>query len=238
MADDRRRPLEFLAAAVLGGLVGGAVAAKFGSPAQVAPQPDSASVSTSSPHEPPPDPRDALGADDGLGPDDGRVLALERKVALLERVLAKRRAKQADAGSDEGDVRPPADPEDPEFELAVRTIVDRANEQREQEREDVRDERRQERVARRVDELTEKLGLDDDQVDKVETILLEQFEAFSELRSGDERPVTRTEWRERRQAIRGETNNKLGEVLDETQLSSYAKLQEEEGNGRRRRRRQ
>lgn len=225
------RRLELAVAALVGGAVSGAIVWYLGRPPEAA-----ADVSPDDPMAEPPGVPDEASSGDAE-----RVAALERKVATLQRQIATRQRLEAyaeqlrdgEGGATRDADAPPADPEDPVFELAVRNVIDKANYERERERDVRREERREERVLRQVDYLADKLGLDDTQVARVEEVLTLQTEAFAELRDSDERPVTRREWREQARAIRDETTSKLAEVLSEEQMAGYAKLQEEEGFGRR-----
>jgi len=164
---------------------------------------------------------------------------LERRVAQLERQIGtrirlraevERLAASDDAEGDntEGRRQVPVDSEDPAFELAVRSVIDRSNYERDQSRRDERAERREDRVAGQVDHLTEQLGLSDEQVALVEALLLAQMETFGELRDSDDRPRTRREWRERTAEIRAEMRSELAGVLDEDQLEKYDELQEDD----------
>jgi hypothetical protein len=238
MTDGKRGMAELAGTALVGGAIGGLLVWLLMRPSDeiTEPKPDPDSAEVAAPTPPGDDPVPTVDAD--------RVAALERKLATLERqVMTRQKLKayadelQGGGGADaNGSAPPPADPEDPAFELAVRSVLDKANYEREQEREQRREERREERVVRQVDYLADKLDLDDDQVAKVEEILLEQTEAFRALRDSDNRPVTRREWREAARNIRTQTTEKLGGVLSEEQFSAYGKLQEEEGFGRRGRR--
>lgn len=138
----------------------------------------------------------------------------------------------ADAAADDDGV---VDAEDPSFELAVRTVLDRVDWEREEERRVTQTKRREERAQRQTELLAERLKLSAPQTQKVQQILTQQMETFRSLREGDDsntpRPTTRSEWRARVEAIRTETERKLSEVLDNEQMSSYHKFVEEEGFG-------
>ena len=144
-------------------------------------------------------------------------------------------AGQAPSAGDDTD--PVVDAEDPSFELAVRTVLDRVDWEREEERKVTDTKRREERVQRQTELLTERLKLTPAQTQKVQQILVEQMDTFRNLRGGGDgdapRPSNRSEWRERVEAIRTETERKLSQVLDNGQMSSYRTFVDEEGFGAR-----
>lgn len=130
---------------------------------------------------------------------------------------------------------PVTDAEDPSFELAVRTVLDRVDWEREEERKVTETKRREERAQRQTELLTERLKLTPAQTQKVQQILVEQMATFRSLREGDDggapRPSSRAEWRGRVEAIRTETERKLGQVLEAEQMASYRAFVDEEGFG-------
>lgn len=132
----------------------------------------------------------------------------------------------------------PVDAEDPSFELAVRTVLDRVDWEREEERKVTETKRREERAQRQTELLTERLKLTSAQTQKVQQILVQQMDTFRSLREGGDagasRPSSRSEWRARVEAIRSETERKLGQVLDDEQMTSYRAFVDEEGFGARR----
>ncbi|HEU5077027.1 MAG TPA: hypothetical protein VFU02_22710 [Polyangiaceae bacterium] len=132
----------------------------------------------------------------------------------------------------------PVDAEDPSFELAVRTVLDRVDWEREEERKVTETKRREERAQRQTELLTERLKLTPAQTQKVQQILVEQMDTFRGLREGGDagatRPSSRSEWRTRVEAIRTETERRLGQVLDDEQMASYRAFADEEGFGPRR----
>ncbi len=149
------------------------------------------------------------------------------------RVLKKSDA-QDDAGaqSDGNEPAPAVDAEDPTFELAVRTVLDRVDWERQEERRVTQTKRREERAKRQSELLSERLQLSAPQSQKVQDILTRQMEAFRKLRDGETdggRPATRSEWRARIESIRTDTEHQLGEVLDDAQMDSYRKFVDEEG---------
>ena len=127
------------------------------------------------------------------------------------------------------------------FALAVRSVVDEWDNERQEERQARRNERRQERRDRHLENLTDKLGLSSAQKRKVAEILDEHFQRRRALWERDAgRPVTRSDWREAMGNIRRESEQELKDLLDEEQLESYETLSEEgdspfsRGGGRRR----
>jgi hypothetical protein len=165
--------------------------------------------------------------------------ALQKYASRLNKGDAKAR-NSGDAGAEaEAELAPVLDAEDPTFELAVRTVMDRVDWEREEERRVTQSKRREERAQRQTELLAERLKLTGAQKDGVQRVLTEQMETFRKLRSGDSdtpRPATRGEWRQRVAAIRTETDQKLAGVLNDEQMSSYRQFVEEEGFGPRARR--
>lgn len=200
-------------------------------------------------------PLPAISADPSLTPDAGleeeiaaydsepidqRVRRLERQLALLQRRqvgLAKLARSGAGEGEGEGAGEVPAVPEGEQeravFETAVRDVIKRA----ERERRASRQEQQEERVRRRVDYLAERLGLSEDQIDKLDALFIEQGNAFQALHhppDGGVEPATRNEWRERMREIRDTTRAEIAKLLTEEQLAEYDKWQEEEHGERER----
>jgi hypothetical protein len=192
--------------------------------------------------------------DDEADSDDGseRILRLEAELRTLQRATKtnqslaeysqalkkKREAKNGDELDDE--LAPVVDGEDPTFELAVRTVMDRVEWEKQEERRVTEDRRSEERAERQTELLAGRLGLTGVQRPKLQSILTEQMGAFRNLRSADSgvpRPTTRSEWRAQVDKIRGETEAKLAEVLDDKQLGLYKEWVAEEGWGRARGRR-
>jgi len=130
---------------------------------------------------------------------------------------------------------PVVDAEDPSFELAVRTVLDRVDGEREEERKVSETKRREERAQRQTELLSQRLKLTPAQTQKVEQILVEQMDTFRKLREGGDgdapRPSSRSEWRARVETIRTETERKLSEVLNDDQLTGYRAFVDEEGFG-------
>lgn len=178
-----------------------------------------------------------------------RLEALEGQISTLRRqqVARTQLQKYAEALQDDaGDSAPKAnkpmsgvvDGEDPVFEMAVRSVMDRVDWEKDEERRTVRENRQVERARRQTDLLTERLGLDAEQSQAVATALSRQMQRFRALRDADDdsavsRPVTRQEWRERIGEIRQQTEDALREILSEEQMRKYVEVAEEEGIGAR-----
>jgi hypothetical protein len=202
----------------------------------------------------------AAGEDSALAIDDlaERIDALEGELravrsrnqstdALRQYARALNKAdtdSNRDAGDSESErsvgidgMEPVLDAEDPTFELAVRTVLDRVDWERQEERRVDQTRRREERAQRQTELLAERLKLSPPQRERVQQILTEQMETFRNLRSGENpespRPATRNDWRARVESIRTDTEKKLREVLDDAQIASYRQFVEEEGFGSR-----
>ena len=175
-----------------------------------------------------------------------RVRTLENELRSIKRhnetahVLGEYAKAMADAEGDAGTrkIAPSVDAEDPVFELAVRSVYDRLEEERRDERRARRTQHAQERARSQADFVAERLELSPEMRDRFQQLLTEQMEKFHQMRRGDadagvERPRSRQEWRERVDTIRKETDDKLSEFLTDEQLDTYKKLREEEGFDRR-----
>jgi hypothetical protein len=177
---------------------------------------------------------------------EAQLRTLERATktnhALEEYSRALKKKREASDGGEQTDdeLAPVVDGEDPTFELAVRTVMDRVDWEKNEERRVTEDREREERAERQTELLTERLRLTAAQRPKLQAVLTEQMGAFRALRSGDAgvpRPATRSEWRVQVDRIRAETEKKLEEVLDEAQMQQYKQWIAEEawdrGRGRR-----
>jgi hypothetical protein len=180
---------------------------------------------------------------------EARLVEVERQLSSLRRSMQARQAltKYAESiqeESESADGKRPTKPTlkgvvddaDPVFELAVRSVMDRVEWEKDEERKAVRQQRRSERASRQTALLSERLQLSPEQAQEVAALLTTQMDSFRSLRNRDEgstesRPATRSEWRERIQAIRKETESKLSEVLSDDQMKAYLSLAEEEGIG-------
>jgi hypothetical protein len=166
---------------------------------------------------------------------DERVAALERRMAQAERRSLRRPATPAGGTPAAPNPLPPTaaqgEPEeapdvaDPVFEAAVRDVMQRVDEERENERQMQRDEQRQAAAQRWAAELTERLGLREDQKAKLLTLAREFYDHMREAFRGDAGPgVAPVDRREKVAALRKQYDEKLGTVLDATQLAEYQKL--------------
>ena len=231
--------LRTIAAAIVGGLVGGLLVWTFLPAAghgEGAIEPESklgAEETGPAAAEAPPPPRDEREKN-----DDARIQRLERLVTLLQRRQAAQAKldaeetspKTSEGAGDEGEPnRVTLNAADPRFEQAVRTIIDKAQGEHEQKRTDRREDRRDKRVTRKVDYLVDKLDLSTEQQEKVDEIFFTQAEAMRALFRGDDRPVTRKQFKERIAAAREETKRRLFEVLSASQKTSYEQLEQDEG---------
>lgn|SRR5690606_5303480 len=152
-------------------------------------------------------------------------------------------SRAGDEAAEQSDgMEPVLDAEDPTFEMAVRTVLDRVDWEREEERRVEQARRREARAERQTELLAERLKLSAPQRERVQQILAEQMESFRALRnpegSENPRPTNRGEWRTRVESIRTDTEKKLREVLNDAQIASYRQFVEEEGFGSRGGRRQ
>ena len=228
--------LAVVAAALIGGGVGGAVV-HFAAPKNNAPAKTSASA------EPAPSATSTADLEKRLDALERNVSTLKRKSAAAQ-ALKEYASVMAKADGDGGAPNPHAmnpvvDAEDPVFDLAVRSVLDRVDWEKEEERRVNRATRRTARAQRQADYLTEQLGLTPSQRSEIEKILTERMEAFGRLRNppdGGSRPLTRRDWREAGSKIRADAEKKMETVLDESQMEKYRELdQEERGRGRGRR---
>lgn len=178
-----------------------------------------------------------------------RVGELEATVRELERERRLRGAARAYAEPPEqspapdGGVRGPAAVDDPVFEAAVRDVLDQVRVEQRSQRDTEREERRRESVTRWSGGLQAKLRLTDPQRQKIERIAEDYFAELRKLRDSDARPQSREEWRTKMQALREQSNAKIGGLLDPSQRRDYQALAAEEqlgfglgGGGRRRNR--
>ena len=160
--------------------------------------------------------------------------ALRQYAQALDKPGGKHGGAERDPSAGDS-TEPVVDAEDPSFELAVRTVLDRVDGEREEERKVTETKRREERAQRQTELISQRLKLTPAQTQKVEQILVEQMDTFRKLREGDDsgapRPSNRTEWRARVETIRTETERKLSGVLNEEQLTGYRAFVDEEGFG-------
>ncbi len=169
---------------------------------------------------------------------EGQLASLRRSQQARE-ALTKFAESMTDDESDAPKQKKPSgvvDEADPVFELAVRSVMDRVEWEKDEEEKAVRQQRRTERASRQTALLTERLKLSEEQAQEVSAVLTSQMDRFRGLRdrdgeSGDSRPATRSEWRERIETIRKETEQELAKVLSEEQMAAYQSYAEEEGIG-------
>ena len=159
--------------------------------------------------------------------------AAERR--LVQFADSLRRGEGAD-GTDEDAAQASAlsRGDDPQFELAVRQVLDRIDWEREEEQKLVSAQRQEQRAQRQSHLIAERLELAPHQREQLAQVLARQMQAFRALRdppTGEERPATRSEWAERMQGIRADTEAALAQFLSEQQLEQYRKFSEEEGFG-------
>ncbi len=226
MAESRFR-IDNLVSALVGGAAGGLLVWYLApTTAQSTPTADDTvtqAVATALPGEQSPSPR---------GPEGERIEKLERSLkSLQQRMTAQAKVdaiEEAEPGAEAEGKRVTLSASDPKFENAVRAVLDKAKWEAQQEERDQRDEEMDKRIAREVDDLVDALDLSDDQADQVEVVLRARGERFRALREGDDRPLTRNDWREKFAEIQAETNKKLAGVLDAEQLKAYEKRQEEQ----------
>jgi hypothetical protein len=166
-----------------------------------------------------------------------RLAALERRMVQVEMRRSFRPATPAGGTPAAPNPPPPtaaqADPradapaavDDPVFEAAVRDVVQRVEDERDNERQVAREEQRQAAAQRWATELTEKLGLREDQKGKLLTLAREFYDQLREVFRGDAGAgLPPEDRREKVRALRQQYDEKLGGVLDHAQLGEYQKL--------------
>lgn|GEM_PF-1753296 len=186
--------------------------------------------------------RAPLRVDDGERADQprgdatsARLSSLERRVSLLTAALAK--AEGGVALRDEQGTT--TDVADPVFEAAVLDILDRKEERKESEVSAQRTSERKEQSHRFAKRLGESMGLDDahqldeQQQEKIAEVVGSYFDRIREVREGDpsERPVTRSEWRERMSEITRTSETELMAVLNPEQQKKYEALDHDDKIG-------
>lgn len=230
--------LASIPSALVGGLVGGIVASSMG--AAPPPKTDQEKPKTESSESSDLDPRAVTRLETRLAELEGRVSALRRQreavASLKDYAKAMAEGDTEATGTKQPSAPGVVDAEDPVFELAVRSVMDRVEWEKDEEKKVTRAQRRSERTQRHAELLTERLALSDEQAKAVGAALNKQMETFRKLREEgengeEERPATRAEWRERVGKIRSQTERELGEILDEEQMKGYRAFAEEEGVG-------
>ena len=131
------------------------------------------------------------------GTDEARALARQRQARAEKAIDGLSKTRRARRGSDgevgEGDSAADveAEPQNPKFVTAVRDVIQKVD----KERRATRQARGEERARRRVDYLSERLGLDEDQIEKLDSIFIEQMNAIRSLHrpeDGGAAPATRS----------------------------------------------
>lgn len=230
MADWQFR-LDNLVSALVGGVAGGALVwALAPSTPATTPGPDDtvpSEVAAATPPEMDPD-RPAEPTTERLKRLETTMQGMQKRVAEQARVDGYEEGVEGEEGEPK---RITLNAADPKFQSAVRAVIDNAKWEQEQIEQDKRDEERDKRIVRQVDELAQELNLTQDQADQVELVFQSRADTMRALRDGDDRPVTRQDWRQKFTEIQAETRKKLAEVFDEEQLAAYDKFQEEQGFG-------
>jgi hypothetical protein len=222
MAFSSVRLLVPAASGLVGGIVGGALV--WALVAHGAPRATGAGVSAEIRAGAAPDP-----APDEVDDVDDRITRLERRNAAAQALGEAVRAMKA------GDAQPfaPSDvkADNPVFELAVRSVLEKVEWEKTEERKVDQQNRRAERAAHMAEYLTQKLSLTGAQKANVETIFAESMDAFRNLREpadGGRPAESRQEWRKSAEAIRTQTEQRLAQVLTPSQLQSYQALQDDD----------
>jgi hypothetical protein len=175
---------------------------------------------------------------------------LESRIAALERSMARREAErrlleasrrlatqQADGGSSEQDTGGSSRSSigDPVFEAAVRDVVDRVRDEQASEREERWTERRRQASSEWSAALAQQLGLTADQKSRLTQLALAYYEQIRELWRDDSdagtAPMTFSQRRERVQNLRAEYEQKMGDVLDRSQMEAYGELEPDQKLG-------
>jgi hypothetical protein len=165
---------------------------------------------------------------------------LGRRLELVERALAASEPRVrplstalASAGSETTGAEPaaldeaPVHVESPVFEAAVRDIIDRTEEGRDDERAVARDEKRRQRDEYWVNELTMRLGLTPAQTERLITIQADLASELERERSANEPFTPRDKRRAAERAIRQRADEQLRGVLAPRQQNAYDQLNDE-----------
>jgi hypothetical protein len=212
-----------LGSAIVGGAVGGlAVSRTRPVPARSAPS-----------AAPDPDELDEL--DRRLTAAEAALRKLDRDRALLQLAQSRAGDQAAPAGSGQA-----AAVDNPVFEAAVRDVLGRIDSERRTERDARQQERRREEAERWANGLGQRLGMNDAQKARVLELAREFYDKLGAIGRGDggAEPPPREERRQQVQALRGQYDQRMGEVLDGRQMREYQALDEAErlgGNAGRRR---
>jgi hypothetical protein len=166
-----------------------------------------------------------------------RIERLEREVSLLKRERQIARALAQNAADGGTGTSSGATIDDPLFETAVLDVIERSQTER-------RNQRIQSASERWGNELSQKLGLREDQKRKVIEIVRAQLEAMARMRDGEGDAGAgfgRDQWRQRMRAEREKMDTQLASVLTPAQVAQMKDLREQGelpglwGGGRRRR---
>ena len=172
---------------------------------------------------------------------EARIDELERQMSLLRRRAAAREALaafvQAAQDDEDASLKAVIDPGNPEFEEAVRGVMDVLRQEQDLARETRRMLRREARARKLTQLLAEDLRLTESQQQEVERIFADQYTRYRELRraareqtQGPPTPRQRKDQKKKlRQQIEQETEHLLDEVLDKDQLELFRRIREEEG---------
>jgi hypothetical protein len=218
--------VSFLGVAVLGGAIGGA-ATRFLPPRGTGAATRSSAGALS------PEPPEAT---ERIAQLERRLGALERRRAAGDALAAYGQALAREenagapaAGRPSAGAPAPAEAPNPGFEIAVRSVLERVEEERELERESNRAERQQRRAAEIAATLTTELALLPAQKLKIEQIVSEHFAALQKLgdRRTADRPASRQERRDRMRQLNEQLETKLSGVLDGKQMTQFRERREE-----------
>jgi hypothetical protein len=147
-----------------------------------------------------------------------KVSALEAQVTRLEqqrKVATLRPTQVAAASADAPQGRSVTD--DPVFEAAVRDVMDKMQQERSKER----DERRQQAAQHWADQLGEKLELTDKQKAGVLGVADDVMDKMREMREAAPGAGPGPGWRDQRNTLIAQGEQRLGEVLSAHQMEVY-----------------
>jgi enoyl-CoA hydratase/carnithine racemase len=161
---------------------------------------------------------------------DARLARLERRSAAAQALGEAARAMQARGAGGAGPFVPgDVKADNPVFELAVRSVLDKVEWEKSEERKVEQQNQRVERVQHMSDYLAQKLSLSNDQKSNVQQIFSDSMDAFRNLRDppdGGRAPQSRDEWRQAMDSIRTQADQKMASVLTPAQMQSYQALQQ------------
>jgi len=177
-----------------------------------------------------------IAAESGASADEltPRVAALEQAVSQLAaqpRTVLALPAPVATAAAPRAAPTPSAGVvDDPVFEAAVRDVVQRVEEEHASEHEAKLAEQRQAAATRWASGLVDKLHLNDQQQAKLVTIAHDFYDQVRDALATPDggAPASFNDQRAKVRALRNESEQKLGQVLDPSQLASYDKLDDDD----------